>query len=318
MTEMDLHHHTRLARIAHLYYEEQLTQNEIAERMGLSRVKIHRLLKEARERAVVRIAVDWPLPRQTVLESSVCAKFGLGKAIVIDESDVPELSEVERVAIASAQFLGTVLRSDQTMAVCLGRTTNAVIDAMEPSKVTGLRVAQAIGSVPLPNRDFDSATLVRRLAEKLGGDVTFLRAPPVADTPEAAATIADQRDVSWSLDAARSADVALVGIGTVTDRASVMLESGAINKAELADARQRGAVGDVAWRLVSASGELVECALNERVIGVSIADLREIPVTVAAAVGGAKASAIAGVLRSGAVDVLCTDAATASRILRVD
>ena len=179
-------------------------------------------------------------------------------------------------------------------------------------------MAQAIGSLPSENRDIDSATLARRLAEKLGSDVTFLRAPSVADTAAAAVTIADQRDVRGSLNAARSADVALVGIGAVTDRASAMLESGVISKAELADARRGGAVGDVAWRLVGASGELVNCALNERVIGVSIDDLREIPVTFAAAVGRAKSAAIAGVLRSGAVDVLCTDAATASRVLSVD
>jgi DNA-binding transcriptional regulator LsrR (DeoR family) len=46
-----------LARIAYLYYKEDLTQQQIAQQTGLSRPKIARLLKEARRTGIVRIDI---------------------------------------------------------------------------------------------------------------------------------------------------------------------------------------------------------------------------------------------------------------------
>ena len=315
MIELELHHHTLLARVAHFYYEEQLTQNAIADRVGLSRVKIHRLLKEARETGVVRITVDWPVERRPDAESALRESFGLCDAVVVGQEATNGLTDLDRVGAAGAHFLEDTLLAGHTMAVCLGRTTHAVIEAMKPSHRSGIRVAQAIGSLPLPNPEHDSASLARLLADKLGGEVTFLRAPPMADTPAAAATIAGQRDISMSLDAARSADVALVGIGSLMVESSAMYQSGAVTADELREARARGAVGDVAWRLLNEAGELVDCALNDRVIGVSLDDLGKIPTTIAAALGSAKVEPVLAALRSGVIDVLVTDSATAEAVM---
>lgn len=315
MKDLDLHHRMLLARVAHLYYEEELTQQAIAERVSLSRVKVHRLLKEARENSVVSISIEWPLRRRASIEAAMATRFGLIECVIVERDSTDGFSARGLVGAVGARFLEGILAPDQTLAVCLGTTTRAVIDAMRPSEVSGLRVAQAIGSLPVPNPENDSGTLARRLAEKLGGVVTFLRAPPLADSPAAAATISDQRDIHSSLEHARSADVALVGIGSLKLESATMHQSGAISASELAEAKALGAVGDIAWRLLDSTGTLVDCVLNERVIGVSLDDLRKIPMTIAAAVGSTKVAPIIAALSSGAVDVLCTDVPTAEAVL---
>ena len=75
---MDLNHHELLAKVAAMYYEQEMTQNEIAASLDLSRVKIYRLLKEARESQIVRILIDWPSKRAIDLESRAVARVWLG------------------------------------------------------------------------------------------------------------------------------------------------------------------------------------------------------------------------------------------------
>lgn len=74
-----------LAGVAWLYYEQGLTQAEIGARLGLSRITVNRLLKEARQSGIVEIRIrpvsfDLPLveamgqsflPEDTVLEPPV-------------------------------------------------------------------------------------------------------------------------------------------------------------------------------------------------------------------------------------------------------
>ena len=315
MTDLEPQHHMLLARVAHLYYEEQLTQNDIANQLDISRVKVHRLLKEARDCGVVRIAVRWPLARNGVLEAQLAEAFELKEVVVVGRDGTGGHPSAARLGPAGARVLEQSLRSGQTMAVCLGRATRSVIDAVQPGELSGIGVVQAIGNRPLPDRDYDASALAGRLAEKFGGDVTFLRAPPVADSPAAAALMTGQRDIGSSLAAARSADLALVGVGSMEPESSAMFRSGAVTADELTEARSRGAAGDLAWRLLDDNGELVDCSLSDRVIGVSIEDLRAIGTTLAVAAGAAKVRPILAALRSGAIDVLCTDTPTARAVV---
>lgn len=47
-----------LVKIARLYYEQDLNQQEIAGRLRISRQKVQRLLQQARAEGVVRITVS--------------------------------------------------------------------------------------------------------------------------------------------------------------------------------------------------------------------------------------------------------------------
>ena len=316
MASLDPRHHMLLAQVAHLYFEEQLTQRDIAHRLEMSRVKVHRLLKEARDRGIVRIAVNWPLTRDAALETRLTEAFELREAVVVSSDGSGEPAAAARLGLAGARILEQSLLPGQAMAVFLGRATRSVIDAIEPGGLSGISVVQAIGNRPLPDRDYDASALAGQLAEKLGGEAVFLRAPPMADSPAAAALIAEQRDISSSLDAARSADLALVGVGSMDPESSAMFRSGAVTAEELADARRSGAVGDLAWRLIDEQGETVDCDLTDRVIGASLEDLRSMPTTLAVAAGRAKVRPLLAALRSEVIDILCTDAATARDVLK--
>jgi DNA-binding transcriptional regulator LsrR (DeoR family) len=176
-------------------------------------------------------------------------------------------------------------------------------------------VAQALGALGAGGDDHDSASLARSLATKLGGAVYYLSAPFMADTPHSAQVLRSQRDIQRTLTKAASADVALVGIGALDAANSEWLRSGWLTAADLESLKRRGAVGDMGGQILTQAGRLHAGEFSSRVIGITLADLKEIPTVVAVACGPEKTAAILGALRSEAINIFCSDDDTASALL---
>jgi DNA-binding transcriptional regulator LsrR (DeoR family) len=312
---LDQETHELLARVASMYYEQDMTQNEIADELGLSRVKVYRLLRDSRAKNVVQISIDWPIKRDLGLEHALQETFGLADARVLKTAiDQPVLRQLGHLG---ARYLEGLLKDISTMAICLGRSTYEVINAVRPDLQANIRIVQAIGSMPYPREEYDSSMLARQLAQKLGGQVVYLNSPLMADSVHAAQVIRSQRNIQHTLTMAGTADIALLGIGNLDPQTSGFVREGFLSEAELAAFEDDGAVGDIVWHIFRANGELYPCEFNDRVIGVTLEELRQIPTTMAIAAGSAKAAAIVGALRTGVLNVLCTDDKTASAVLQI-
>lgn len=315
---MDQSRRQKLAQVASMYYEREMTQSAIAEELGVSRAKVYRLLKEAREKQVVQIIIDWPIQRDEQLEALLKQRFSLTEARVLRTSPQDESPTWQLLGQLGAGYLEQVLEDDMTMAVCVGRSTYEVIDAISSGFQAKVHVAQAMGSMPFSVEELDSAALARRLAEKLGGEVMYLSSPLMVDSAEAAEVLRSQQGIRQTLIAARAADVALLGIGNLDPTTSGFVRGGFITSEELDALAEEGAAGDMAGRFFSLNGELHECEYNQRVIGITFEALRDIPRTVAVAMGVDKATAILGALRTGIIDVICTDDRAAAEVLRME
>ncbi len=162
---MDSDLHELLAKVASLYYEEELTQNEIAARLGLSRVKIYRLLKQAKDEQVVQIVIDWPIKRAARLERELCTTFGLADALVLQAGSSDQATELHQLGQLAARYLEHTLQDGATLTVCLGRSTYETIAAIRPGFRAHIHVAPAMGSMPFALRELDSGALARRLAQ---------------------------------------------------------------------------------------------------------------------------------------------------------
>ncbi len=312
---LDATHHELLARVAAMYYQQELTQNEIAAALDLSRVKIYRLLKEARETQIVRILIDWPIKRSLELEARLVAQFELDRALVLQTSATDPALLRRQIAQLAARYLEGALVDHDTMSICFGSTTYEVISAIRIDFQANVNVVQATGSLSHALKEFDSSALTRQLAQKLGGEAHYLSSPLLADNAAAAAVIREQAVVGRTLEQVRRADIALVGIGDLDPATSGFVRADVAESQQLRAYREAGAIGDMAWQIFDSSGQLFPCELNQRIIGVRLEELRALPQTVAVAVGVNKAAAITGALKTGAIDVLCTDEATAARVL---
>ncbi len=308
-------HHELLAKVASMYYEQDMTQNQIATALELSRIKVYRLLKEARESQVVRILIDWPIKRATDLEAQLAAQYGLDRALVLRTGATDAALLRRQIGQLAARYLEDVLVDDAVMSICFGSSTYEVISAIRVDFQANVKVMQATGSLSHALKEYDSSALTRQLAQKLGGEALYLSSPLLADNAEAAAVIRQQAVVGRTLEQVRRADIALVGIGDLDPTTSGFVRAGVADSDQLQSYRESGAIGDMAWQIFDSAGRLFDCELNQRIIGVTLAELRAVPQTIAVAVGINKAAAIYGALQTGAINVLCTDEDTAARIL---
>lgn len=305
-----------LAQVASLYYEEERTQDAIASQLGLSRVKVYRLLKQARDEQVIQFTINWPLQRDTQLEEALRQRFGLKNALVLRNAEKEQKQTLQKLGTLGARFLEETLQDGMTLTVCLGRSTYEVIHAIRPGFQARVNVVQALGSMSFAMQELDSSALARQLAQKLGGDVTYLASPAVADSIEAANILFRQPDVQRALNAARSAQVALVGIGNLDPSTSGFVKGGFVSAEEMSALAANGAVGDMGGQIFDKDGAVFDCSLNQRVIGLALDDMQQIPLTMAVAAGIEKVGAIIGALRTGAVDILCTDDESAAQVVK--
>ena len=66
-----------MSQVAYLYYEEMLTQEAIARRLQVTRWKVGRLLRAAREQGIVEISIRHVDSRSVELEQKIVELFGL-------------------------------------------------------------------------------------------------------------------------------------------------------------------------------------------------------------------------------------------------
>ncbi len=298
-----------------MYYEQEMTQNAIGQALGISRVKVYRLLKLAKEEGAVEIIINWPIKRHAKLERALEETFGLKEALVLKWSHEKFPNALPALGKLAASYLENLLQDNRTLAICLGRSTYATINAIRSDIQANIQIVQAVGSIPQAVREYDSSLLARLLAEKVGGNVVYLPSPVMADTTEAADIMRNQRAIKRTLITASTADIALIGIGALDPVTSSFVKVGFITPEELITMQAHGAVGDITWQIYTQDGQLYPCEFNQRVIGLTLDELRQIPTTIAVAHGSEKIQAIGGGLRTGVIDVLCTDEQTAEGVL---
>jgi deoxyribonucleoside regulator len=262
-------YHELLAQVASMYYEEEQSQQEIADALGLSRVKVYRLLKEARQEQVVKISIEWPIERDNQAEKQLMEVFNLKKALILKSSPSDAGSTLRRLGQMTARYLESILADGMTLSVCLGRSTYEVIQAVRPSFRARVNVVQAMGSIPFTIQDIDSAALARQLAQKLGGQVLYLSSPLMANNPEEAGVLHRQKLIERTLNASRSANILLVGIGSLEPAASRYVQADMIPADKMNALAEEGAVGDMGGQFYNLAGGLHDCVYNQCMIGLN-------------------------------------------------
>jgi deoxyribonucleoside regulator len=303
-----------MAKVADLYYLRDLTQQEIADRLGLSRPTVSRLLQRARAEGVVRIEVNPPEESHHDLARELEERFGLREAVVVTgRSESPTLTR-RALGQAGARYLDRCLKGREVVGVSWGTTLNEVVHHVRPRPLR-TTVVPLVGGAGQVAPGVHANDLARRLAQAHGGEVHLLHAPAVVASPEVQEALCSDPGIRRALDLARRAQVALVGVGALVP-SSTLVQSGYFSVRELAALRERGAVGDVCTRPYTRDGLPVDEALQRRIVAVQFEDLRRIPTVVAVAGGLEKAEAILGLLRGDLVDVLVTDHLAARAVLR--
>lgn len=310
-----------LIRVAQLYYLDELTQGEISQRLHLSRQKVQRLIHEARAAGIVQIAIRPVMGIFAELEHELEARFGLREVWIVETTAYDDQTVVSRqVGAGAAEYLQRVVQPHDRIVISWGGTllgmANALAVLPERHDLDDVLVIQGLGGLVDPNHEAHAADLTRRLAKFLGGAAQLMPAPGIAGSRGARKALVQDPHVEAVLQNARAANLAFMGIGAPrTD--SILIQQGTIVQwKELRELQKCGAVGDINLRYFDAAGQRVPSDLDDRVIGLTLDEIKRIAHVVGIAGGAAKFEALRGALAGELIDALVTDHVTAQRLVK--
>ena len=298
-----------------LYYEDGMTQGDIADVMGISRATVNSYLAEARERGIVNISIEPARLASLTVARELKRHFGLVDCLVVPSDDNAR-PLIERLGGAGAQALQRLLKSGDTIAVSWGRTVLSVGERAFASGLQDVTVVQATGGTRA-SFAYTPELCAASIADAVGGKLTNISAPAIVSTTEIRDMLLREPLIESQFQTLSRANKALFGISSQRPNSTIH-SSGFFESVSLQDYLARNAVGVVAGRFIDGHGRPISGPLDDRTIGISLEMLKNIGLRIAVAGGFDKVPAILAALRGGFANVLITDAATARGILNAD
>lgn len=305
-----------IARIAQMYHIDGKRQSEIAQILRLSQATVSRMLKRAEAEDIVRTTVIPPAGTFADLETALRETYSLTEAIVIDCSEDREGAIMARIGEAAAHFLEVTLQPDEIIGVSSwSQTILRMVDNIHPFKNAKARfIVQTLGGMGDPSVQAHATQLTARLAKLTGGEPRLLPVQGVTSSREAKLVMLADPFVRETMDLFGKITLAIIGIGAVAPSELLARSGNIFSPRELSSLNEAGVVGEISLRFFDGQGQAVKTPLDDRVIGMSLDDLRRTDRVMALAGGEAKTQAIKGALRQGIIDVLVTDKFTAARL----
>jgi len=303
-----------LADAAEMYYLKGEDQYQIAKNLEVSRSMVSRMLTDARRLGLIKFHIERPVNHNPDLEKHLCQKFGLTKAIVVEQAGGQAL--LTSLGKAAARYIEEILLPSQTLGTSWGTAISAAVDEMQFERpVPGIRIVQLLGSLGARIKQYHGISIVNRLVDKLDGEGVYLNAPFLVENARLASVLKENKDIRETFQLGSQADVAILGIGSAEPKVSPYVLAGYLPEKEMQEVFEKGAIGDVCGNFFDIKGIPLNSALQDRTIGLSLEDLKNIPLRIGISGGSHKMLPIVGALRGKHINVLVTDANTAQGVL---
>lgn len=313
-----------LIKAAELYYRDGLSQQEIAQKLHTSRTSISRALIQARNEGYVQIRIQYPEQSNLGLERELEEKYGLTEALVA----VPayDQSSDQEVAFQAVDYTLRVLKKNMVLGMTWGRAMHGFVEQLAQDErlrslsFRNVKIVPFLGTPGVTQLDsWDATTYSNTLATKAGNLLHCasynLSAPMYVDGEKEKELIEGIDEISKVLHMAETADIALIGIGSMQKDSSI-IKAGIRTEEEYKELIQKGAVGEIVGRIYDKNGQTVDEDLRRKMIGISLDKIAKIPVRVGISYGKDKIEAIKGAIAGGLVNVLVTDVPTAELLLK--
>jgi DNA-binding transcriptional regulator LsrR (DeoR family) len=293
---------------ARLYYLEDATQADVAQRLGTSRATVSRLLSEARRAGIARIEVIAPADEHLEeLARGAEAALRLRRVDLVDSPTHGPVGEALAPALSDALQEAGMTTGD-VLLVSSGRTVYEAAQASLP-RLPGVLVAPTIGGQDEPEPWYATNEITRQVAERVGGVPAFLYAPALPAPKLYEGLLADS-DFQRVLDLWKAARCAIMGVG-----APPLTRTSLPRFVPREDASLRHAVGDVCSRFYDAEGAPVDFPGSDRLVATGLDVLREIPTVIGVAAGAVKVPSIRAAAKAAYITQLVTDTETAAALV---
>ena len=295
-----------MVKAAWYYYFENMTQQAIADRLSISRMRVIKLLEAARQNGIIQFRLRSDGVGMAEQSRELMEKYHLKDVFLIPSAE-EESTVNESIARAGAMYIADRLGDNACINVGYGDTLSRTLNHLATMVETPVTCISLTGGV--------SPYLPNTRSNVFNARLYLIPAPLLASSQEMASAMRGESSVSEIFDMAELSSFTLVGIGSIHDSATVV-KSGVLSRNDLFYLRMHNAVGDILCHFFDREGRLLQTPIEDRLISTPLSRLKTLRNVVGLAAGAQKADAIRAALLGGYLDVLVTDEATASLLLK--
>jgi len=294
-----------MAKVAWYYYMEDMTQQNIAEHLGMSRMRVIKLLEKARKTGIVQFQIRSNQSKRLNLERELVQKFNLKDTYIVPTN--PNKDEInETIAKGAAMYIGNRITDNCFINFGYGDTPSRTLNHLASNVDCAVSYVSLTGGVHyyLPNAQ----------SNIFSAKLYLMPSPLIASSQEMAEAIKNETSIQEISNMTKLASMTIVGIGAMNDNATI-IKSGILSQNDFLLLGMKGAVGDILSHFIDKNGNLIENEYESRLISTSLSTIKELDNVIGVAAGENKIPAIRAALIGGYIDVLITDEDTARNLI---
>lgn len=307
-----------MVQVAKMYYVEGLTQEKIAQQLGISRSSISMVLSEAREFGIVEISIKDPKNNVQDVSDELSHRFGLKGCLVVPTA-IDSIHLITKViASQGADFAEDILKSHSTVGIAWGSTCyEFMLSFTNRNKLSDINVVPLIGGTSRISSEYQLNEMVRMFAEKLQGSPSFIYAPAIAESIADRDLYMQSTSMKSIMEKWNTMDTAIVSAGAPPDWYSTRMIVEPVQMKTMYESNRSLVIGDICARRFNLMGEFLKNDYSARVMGIDEDNLRKTENVICIAAGKQKVLSIIGALRTDVINYLVTDEATGRSIIEL-
>lgn len=315
-------------KAAYLYYIDNMSQNEIAQRLKISITTVSRLLKKAKEEKIVEFVIRDPYVECIHLEQALKQEFGLKDIIIapavaregeeaISTSDDGETVK-KLVALEGARYVQRIIKDDDVLGITWGSTMYHLINCLNPAQKVGATFVTLHGSIACCDPELDVRSLVTRISKAFSGTNYPLLSETLMSSKQAADIIKQEKNIQKVYQKFDEINISISGIGSFyPEMRSVLGKPEFMQPEDLKKLQDKNVVGDIALRFFDKEGKECQTDVKDRMISIDFEKFKKIETKISIASGTEKAYTVFSALKGGLIDVLIVDYELGNEILRL-
>ncbi len=305
-----------LIDVSVMYYLEGKTQNQIAKELYLSRPKVSRLLKRARELQIVDININYQSDTLESLQNEIKKKFNIRNVVIVKTlSDYEDI--LKEIGKAAAKLLIQEIKEGMTLGISWGHSVRSTAAQLDNKKIDDVKIVELFGAISYDMDDADMLSIGRTISSKIGGKLYPLPAPIyIGDTATREALI-NNPIIKNALGMLEHCDLILSGLGAIDGNISQTIWDVYVENDAKERIKEGGGVGILCAHFFDKDGNFLDMDINKNIIGIKTESIKKSKIIVVAG-GKKKSKAILGALRGGYIDTLVSDDETLKLVLELD
>lgn len=298
---------------ARLYYDYDYSQQEIANKLMVSRPTVSRLLRAAKKNGYIQIKIMDPFSEISRIEKNLKDKYKLKHVEVAFSPSEDYDTIIKYIGQRTAEYLNEIVKDGDIIGVIWGKTMHSIANNLIPKRVKGVEVVQLKGGVSHSDVNTYALEIIKLFGQAYNTVPKYLPLPVIFDNVIAKNIVQEDRHIKKIIEMGKQSNIAIFTVGDVCDDA-LLFRLGYFNKQEESFLK-KNAVGDICSRFFNSKGEICSEKIDNRTVGIELNDLRSKENTILTAGGCHKIRAIHGALCGKYANTFITDQYTAKKLL---